>query len=120
MDGTSSNRELSEELMNENEPRFSIRLPSRDSFFMIQCLERQLVCDGPNVKESKPLGEDLHVMMQYYGRQHFAASNDLHERPRRHSSWKDSMKMEYSKVRSESIEMHVEGKGYFESLGELL
>ena len=104
MDGTPSNRKLSEEFMTENEPLFSIRIPSRDSFFTIHCSERQLVCDDPNVKESKPLGEDLHVMMQCYGRQHFAASKDLHERPRRHSSWKDSMKMEHSKMRSESVE----------------
>ena len=38
-----SNRKLSEECINENEPRLSIRIPSRDSFFMIQYLE-QLFC----------------------------------------------------------------------------
>ena len=60
---------------------------------MIQFLERPVVCDNPNVKESKPLCEDLHEMMQCYGGQHFAACNDLQEHPRRHSSWKDSRKM---------------------------
>ena len=38
------------------------------------------------------------------GRRHFAAINDLHKHPRRHSSWKDSMMMEHSKMRSESSE----------------
>ena len=42
--------------------------------------------------------------MQCYGRQHSAASNDLHEHLRRHSLWKDSMNMEHSKMRSESSE----------------
>ena len=61
------------------------------------------VCDNLNVKESKPICEDLHEM-QCYGQHHFAASNDLHEHLRRHSLWKDSMKLEYSKTRSESSE----------------
>ena len=60
--------------------------------------------DNLNVKESKPICEDLHEMMQCYGQQHFAASNDLHEHLRRHSLWKDSMKMEHSKMRSGSSE----------------
>ena len=99
-----SNRKLSEECINENEPRLSIRIPSRDPFFMIQYLEQLFVCDNVNVKESKPICEDVHEMMQCYGQHHFAASNDLHEHVRRHSLWKDSMKMEYSKMRSESSE----------------
>ena len=33
-----SNRKLSEEFINENEPRLSIRIPSRDSFFVILCV----------------------------------------------------------------------------------
>ena len=90
----SSNRKLSEEGINENEPRLSIRIPSRDSFFMIHYLEQPFVCDNQNVKESKPISEDLHEMMQCCGQQHFAASNDLHEHLGRHSLWKDSMKME--------------------------
>ena len=79
----SSNRKLSEQC-----------IPCRDSFFMIQYLEQLFVCDHLNVKESKPICEDLHEMMQCYGQQYFAASNDLHEHRRRHSLWKDSMKME--------------------------
>ena len=35
-----SKRKLSEEFINENDWRWSIRIPSRDSFFMIQNLER--------------------------------------------------------------------------------
>ena len=31
-----SNRKLSEEFIDENEPRLSIRIPSKGSFFMIQ------------------------------------------------------------------------------------
>ena len=71
---------------------------------MIQYLEQPYVCDNLNMKESKPICEDLHEMMQCYGQQHFAARNDLHEHPRKHASWKDSMKMEYSKIRSELSE----------------
>ena len=55
--------------------------------------------------------EGLHGMMQCYRRQHFAASNDLHEHPRGHSSWREStrmefvnIQMEYSKMRSEPSE----------------
>ena len=80
----------------------SIKISSSDSFVTMQYLERQLMCDNPNVKESKPTCENLYEMMQCHGRQHCAARNDLHEHQRRHSSWKDSMKMEYSKMRSES------------------
>ena len=53
-----SNRELLEEFINETEPRLLIRIPSRDSFFMIQYLEQPFVCDNVNVKESKPNCED--------------------------------------------------------------
>ena len=42
--------------------------------------------------------------MQCYGQHHFAASNDLHEHLRRHSLLKDSVKMNYSKMRPESSE----------------
>ena len=83
-----SNRKLSEECINENEPRLSITIPSSDPFFMIQYLEQFFVCDNVNVKESKPICEDVHEMMQCYGQHHFAASNDLQEHVRRHSLWK--------------------------------
>ena len=65
----------------------------------------------PNVKELMPLCEGLHEMLQCCRRQHIAASDDLHEHPRRHSSWREStrlkftnIQMGYSKRRSESSE----------------
>ena len=106
-----SNRKLLEEFFNENEPRLLIRTPSRDLFLMIQYLERHFVSADPNVKEWIPMREGLHEMMQCYRRHHFAASNDLHEHSRRHSSWRESarmkfmnIQMEYSKMRSEPSE----------------
>ena len=55
--------------------------------------------------------EGLREMVQCYRRQHFAASNDLHEHPRGHSSWREStrmkfmnIQMKYSKMRSEPNE----------------
>ena len=45
-------RELSEE-----------GIPSAGLFLTIQHLERQLMCDDPNVKGSKPLREGLHETM---------------------------------------------------------
>ena len=78
---------------------------------MIQYMEQPFVCCNPNVKESKwqsrlltLLREGLCVLLVTLQQQRFAASNDLHEHLRRHSLWKDSMKMEYSKMRSESSE----------------
>ena len=47
------NGKLSEECINENEPRLSIRILSRDSFVKTQHLEQPFVCRNPNVKESK-------------------------------------------------------------------
>ena len=48
-----SNRKLSEGRIDENKPRLSIKIIIRDSFFTIQTLERQLMCDDPNKKESR-------------------------------------------------------------------
>ena len=62
------------------------------------------------VKELKLPREGLHEVVQCYRGQHFAASNDLHEHPRGHSSWRESTRkfmntpMEYSKMRTESSE----------------
>ena len=70
-----SNRKLSEGRINENKPRLSIRILSRDSLFLIQYLERQVMYDDPSMKESRwqsrlltLLCEDLHEMMQCYER----------------------------------------------------
>ena len=88
-----SNRKLSEECINENELRLSIRIPSRDLFLTIQYLERQLMCDDPSMKGSKwqsrlltLLCEDLHEMKQCYEQQHFADRYWLHEHPGGHAS----------------------------------
>ena len=63
------------------------------------------MCDNLNMKESRPIcEEDPYERMQCYEQQHFTVSNDLHEHLRRRSLWKDSMKMVYSKMRSESSE----------------
>ena len=64
-----------------------IGILSRDPFFVMQHLEQHFVSADPNVKELTSLREGLHDMMQCDRRQHFAAGNDLHEHPRRHSSW---------------------------------
>ena len=96
-----SNRKLFEESIEEDELQLLlIGILSRDSFLVIHY-----------VKELPPLREGLHEMMQCYKRQHFAASEDLHEYPRGHSSWREStrmkfmnIQMEYSKMRSESSE----------------
>ena len=80
--------------------------------FVIQYLEQPFVCDNLDVKESKPICEDLHEMMQCYGQQHFAARDDLHEHLRRHSWWKDSLKMECSQMRSTSTSRTWNGKAF--------
>ena len=59
-------------------------------------------------------------MTQCFGQQHFAASNDLHEHLRRHSLWKGSMKMEYSKIRSESSEYTWNAKANLDHLESYL
>ena len=74
-------------------------------------LEQPFVSGNPNVKESKWQSrlltlfcEGLCELLVTLQQQHFAASDDLHEHLRRHSLWKDTVKMEYSKMRSESSE----------------
>ena len=78
-----------------------------------------LACGNPKVKESKwqnrlltLLCEGLCELLVTLQQQHFAASNDLHEHLRRHSLWKDSMKMESSKMRSESSECTWSAKSF--------
>ena len=95
------NRKLLEESSEEDELQLLlIGILSRGSFLVMHY-----------VKELTLLREGLHEMMQCYRRQHFAASNDLHEHLRGHSSWREStrmkfmnVQMEYSKMRSEPSE----------------
>ena len=94
-----SNRKLLEEFINENEPWLLIRIPSS-------------VSADPNVKELMPLREILHGMMHCYRRQHYAASNDLHEHPRRHSSWKEYTRMKFMNMPSECSRRRSESSKY--------
>ena len=50
--------------------------------------------------------EGLHGMMQCYRQQHFVASDDLHERPRGHASWREPS---MSKFTEESYFYFVKG-----------
>ena len=97
-----------------------IGIPSRDPFLVTQYLERHSVSSDQHMKKLMSLCEGLHEMMQCYRRQHFAASNDLHEHPRRHSSWREvarmkcmNIQMEYSKMRSGSSECMWKTTGAF-------
>ena len=64
-----SNRILLEESIEEAATvALLIGIPRRDSFFVVHYMKELMV---PR--------EGLHGMMQFYRRQHFAASNDLHE-----------------------------------------
>ena len=56
--------------------------------------------------------EGLHGMMQCYRRQHFAASNDLHEHSRGHSSWRESTRMKFMNIQMEYSKMRSEPSGY--------
>ena len=75
------NQKLLEEIVDENEPRLLIRVPSRDPFFVRQYLERHSVSSDRHMKKLMSLREGLHVMMQCYMRQHFADRHLLHEHP---------------------------------------
>ena len=106
-----------EEFIEEAALRLAV-ISSRGSFFRMQYLEQPFVCGDPNGKESK--WQSLSLMLLCEGlceslvplqRQHFTASNDLHEHPRGHSPWREStrtkfmnIQMGYSKVRSEPSE----------------
>ena len=120
-----SNRKLLEEFIDENEPWLLIGLPCRDSFLMIQYLEQHFVRTDLNVKESMPLRDSHHESMQGYMQQHDVEWR--HEHPGGHTSWRESTKMECSKIRSESSEYMWKTTGFFtkklenqNSLGEQL
>ena len=96
-----SNRKLLEEFIDENELWLFIRNPSKDSFLMIQYVERPPVRENPNVKESMPPREGLDERMQFDMRQHFAERYWLNEHPRRHSSWQESTRRKFMNMPSE-------------------
>ena len=82
-----NNRELMEEFIEEAVLQLTGIL-SRDSFSAMHYA-------GTSTRES------LHVMMLCYKRQHFAANDDRHEHPRRHSSWKESTRMNFMNTQME-------------------
>ena len=92
-----SDRKLLEEFIDENEPWLLNGIPSRDSSFMIQYLERHFVRSDQHVKELMSLREGLHVMMQCYMRQHFADRYLLHEHPGGHASWREPTVRKFKK-----------------------
>ena len=90
-------RKSLEEFIYEDELWLLIGIPSRDSFLMMQYLERHFVSSDQHVKELMPLRECLHVEMQCYTRQHFADGYWVHEHPGRHTSWTESTRMKFTK-----------------------
>ena len=50
--------EMSEEFIDEDEPRLSIRIHSKQRFILRYSTWNDFLCDNPNVKESEPLCED--------------------------------------------------------------
>ena len=83
------NQNLLDEFIGENEPWLLIGIPSRDPFIVTQCLERHSVSSDQYMKKLLSLGEGLHVMMQWYMRQHFADRYWLQEHPGGHASWRE-------------------------------
>ena len=63
---------------------------------------KRLYLEQPFVCGFDSLCEDIHVTTQCHTRQHDACLPSISWR--RHSSWKDSLKMKYSKIRSELSE----------------
>ena len=89
-----SNRKVVEEFIEETATVALLvgNLLSRDSSLVIH-----------NVKELMFPREGLREMVQCYRRQHFAASNDLHEHPRGHSSWREYTRMKFMNIQMEYI-----------------
>ena len=81
-----SNRKLLGEFIEEaSTATLRIRILSTDSSIVMHCA----------VTSTR---EGLHGMIQCYRRQQFAASNDLHEHPRGHSSWRESTTMKFMNI----------------------
>ena len=91
------NQKLLEELVDENEPWLFIGIPSRDRFFVTQCLERHPESSDQHTKKPMSLREGLHVMMRCYMRQHFADRYWLHEHPGGHASWREPTMRKFTK-----------------------
>ena len=86
-----SNRKLLEEFIEEAATvALLIGILSRDSSLVMHCVN----C----VNELMFPRESLREMVQCHKLQHFAASNDLHEDPRGHSSWRESTRMKFMNI----------------------
>ena len=105
-----SSRKLLEESIEEDELQLLlIGSLSRYSFFVMHCVkELMLLCEG------------THEMMQCHKRQHFAASNDLHEYPIGYSSWRESTRREFIKIQMESSQMRSESSEYMSKTKAIL
>ena len=114
-----SNRKWSEDFLDETKPWLLIRVQSRDSFLMMQYLERHFLMNvDSNVMELMPLSEDIHVMTQGYMQQQDVDWRQEH--PGGHTSWRECTRMkvmnierEHSKMRSESSEYMLETTAAF-------
>ena len=91
------NQHLLEEFIDENEPWLLIGIPSRDPNLETQYLERHSVSSDQHMKKLMSLREGIHVMMQWYMRQHFADRCWLHEHPGGHASWRDPTMRKFTK-----------------------
>ena len=86
---------------------------------MTQYLEQRSVCGNPKVKESKWQSRWLTLLcaglcesLVTLQRLHFAASNNLHEHPRGHSSWRESTRMKFMKIQMGYSKMRSEPSDY--------
>ena len=111
-----SNRKLSEENIDQNEPWLLIRIPSRDSFLTIQYLERHPASSDQRLKELTPLREGPHVTTQCCMRQHDECCHS--------ESRKESAKMKFMKgqiCRWSIQKMRSESSGYmWKTMGAFL
>ena len=82
-----SNRNLLEELVDENEPWLLFGIPNRDALFVTQYLERHSASSDQHMKKLMSLREG--VMTQCYMRQHFADRYWPHEHPGGRASWRE-------------------------------
>ena len=86
-----------EELIDEDEPRLLIRIPSGDPFLVTQYLEQHSVSSDQQMKRLMSLREGLHVLMQCYMRQHVADRCWLHEHPGGQASWREPTMRKFTK-----------------------
>ena len=92
-----NNKNLLEEFVDENKPWLLIGKPSRDPFLVTQFLERHSVSSDQHMKNLMSLREGLHVVMQCYTRQHFAARYWLQEHLGGHASWREPTMRKFTK-----------------------